>query len=195
MSVDGVKLGVFDSPMVTKTPLLLHVCCAPCSTYVIETLKDEFNLVAYFYNPNIHPEEEYQKRLDELIRFAEKMNVPVFEGEYDKDRWLNAVKGHENDREGGERCEICYKLRMEDTAIFAVKNGFMYFGTVLSASPHKDAEVINRIGEEISRKYDINFYQADFKREGGFKESVELSKKYGLYRQKYCGCIYSIPER
>ena len=195
MSADGVKLGVFDSQIITKTPLLLHVCCAPCSTYVFETLKDEFNPVAYFYNPNIHPEEEYQKRVDELRRFAEKAGFALFEGEYEKDRWLDAVKGHEEDKEGGKRCEICYRFRMEETAKFAKKHGFMYFGTVLSISPHKDAEIINRIGEEISREHDINYYQADFKKNDGFKKGIELSKKYGLYRQRYCGCIYSIKEK
>ncbi len=195
MSVDGIKSGVFDSPVITKVPLVLHVCCAPCSTHVFEILKDEFNLVAYFCNPNIHPAQEYQKRLDELRRFAEKAGVAVFEGEYEKERWLDAVKGHEGDEEGGKRCEICYRFRMEETAKFAIKHGFMYFGTVLSISPHKDATQINRIGEEISREYGINYYQANFKEDDGFKKSVELAKKYGLYRQKYCGCIYSMPER
>lgn len=168
--------------------LLLHVCCAPCATHIIETLKEDFELTAYFYNPNIHPEEEYRLRLENL----KKLGVTFVEGKYDIDVWFNATKGYEKEPEGGARCEICYRLRMGEAARFAKENNFAYFATTLTISPHKSARVINSIGEELSKKYGIKFYSADFKKRNGFKKSVELSKKHGLYRQSYCGCVFSM---
>ncbi|MFH1773410.1 MAG: epoxyqueuosine reductase QueH [Methanobacteriota archaeon] len=170
-----------------KPKLLLHVCCAPCSTHVIETLK-EFDIVAYFYNPNIHPAEEYKLRLKNL----KKLGVTFVEGKYDVDAWFRATRGYENEPEGGARCEICYRLRMGETAMFAKKKGYDYFATTLTISPHKSARAINSIGEELSKKYGVKFYSADFKKKNGFKKSVELSKKYELYRQRYCGCVFSM---
>jgi len=171
-----------------KPKLLLHVCCAPCATHVIEMLKEGFDTTAYFYNPNIRPEEEYKLRLENL----KKLGVTFVEGKYDVDAWFNATKGYESEPEGGARCEICYRLRMEEAARFAKENNFVYFATTLTISPHKSARVINSIGEELSKKYGVKFYSADFKKKNGFKKSVELSKKHGLYRQRYCGCVFSM---
>ncbi len=168
--------------------LLLHVCCAPCATHVIEMLKEDFELTAYFYNPNIHPEEEYRLRLENL----KKLGVAFIEGKYDVDAWFNATKGYENEPEGGARCELCYRIRMEEAARFAKENGHIHFATTLTISPHKNARVINSIGEGLSKKYGVKFYSADFKKRNGFKKSVELSKKHGLYRQSYCGCVFSM---
>lgn len=170
-----------------KPKLLLHVCCAPCATYAIETLKEVFELAAYFYNPNIHSEEEYRLRLENL----KKLGVTFVEGKYDIDVWFNATKGYESEPEGGARCEICYRLRMEEAARFAKENNFAFFATTLTISPHKNARIINSIGGELSKKYGVKFYSADFKKKNGFKKSVELSRKHGLYRQRYCGCVFS----
>lgn len=175
--------------------LLLHVCCAPCSTHVINELKKEYSLTAYFYNPNIHPEVEYSARLDEMRSYARRMGLKLLEGSYDVYGWFNATKGYENEKEGGRRCEICYALRMEGTASLAKENNFDYFATTLSISPHKKSEVINSIGEKLAEKYGVKFHSADFKKRDGFKKSVEMCKELGLYRQSYCGCIFSREER
>lgn len=181
--------------MARKPRLLLHICCAPCSTHVIQTLKKDYEVTGYFYNPNIHPKEEYRHRLEEMRGFADKIGLETMDGEYEVKRWFKAVRGHEKDPEGGERCDICYYLRLKKTAKFAKENGFEYFTTTLSISPHKEAKVINSMGDEISKRCGIKFYSADFKKRDGFKKSVELSKEYDLYRQDYCGCIFSKKER
>ncbi|MFQ6136379.1 MAG: epoxyqueuosine reductase QueH [Candidatus Hydrothermarchaeales archaeon] len=181
--------------MARKPRLLLHICCAPCSTHVIQTLKKDYEVTGYFYNPNIHPKEEYRHRLEEMRGFADKIGLETMDGEYEIKRWFKAVRGHEKDPEGGERCDICYYLRLKKTAKFAKENGFEYFTTTLSISPHKEAKVINSMGDEISKRCGIKFYSADFKKRDGFKKSVELSKEYDLYRQDYCGCIFSKKER
>ncbi|GFP21241.1 epoxyqueuosine reductase [Candidatus Hakubella thermalkaliphila] len=174
-----------------KPSLLLHVCCAPCSTHVIQLLKHDFEVTPYFYNTNIHPQEEYERRFKEMMGLAEKIGVKLIQGEYDLERWFKATKGYENEREGGKRCEIGYYLRLEQTAIFASQSGYEYFTTTLSISPHKKAAVINFIGEDLACRYGLNFYSADFKKKDGYKISCQLSKEYGLYRQDYCGCVYS----
>lgn len=181
--------------MARKPRLLLHICCAPCSTHVIQTLKKDYEVTGYFYNPNIHPKEEYRHRLEEMRGFADRIGLETMDGEYEVKRWFKAVRGHEKDPEGGERCDICYYLRLKKTAKFAKENGFEYFTTTLSISPHKEAKVINSMGDEISKRCGIKFYSADFKKRDGFKKSVELSKEYDLYRQDYCGCIFSKKER
>lgn len=178
-----------------KPNLLLHVCCAPCSTHVIQLLKHDFEVTTYFYNPNIHPQEEYERRLKEMRVLVEKTGVKLIQGEYDLERWFKATKGYEEEREGGKRCEICYRLRLEQTARFAIENGYDHFTTTLSISPHKKAAPINSIGEDLAQKYGLNFYSADFKKKDGYKISCQLSKEYGLYRQDYCGCTYSRAER
>ncbi len=174
-----------------KSKLLLHVCCAPCSPYVVELLRKEYSITAYFYDPNIHPEEEYLFRLEEMKRFCKKIHLDIITAEYDVDRWFKMVEGHEDDPERGERCRICFRMRLEKAVWFAKENGFPTFATVLSVSPHKDARAINQIGKELGEEYHINFFEADFKKKNGFKISVGKSKEYDLKRQNYCGCIFS----
>ena len=173
--------------------LLLHTCCAPCSTYVLELLSEIFDLTLYFYDPNIHPREEYETRRDEMRRYAERFPIPFTEGPYDVDRWFEVTKGHEGEREGSERCFICYEMRLSKAARFARDNGVEYFGTVLSRSPHKKPHKINEIGLALAGEYGIRYLKADFKKRDGFKRSIALTKEHGLYRQDYCGCVYSKP--
>lgn len=174
-----------------RPKMLLHTCCAPCSTHVLELLREAFDLTLYFYDPNIHPGEEYDLRRDEIRSYAEYSRIPFIEGPYDIERWFDITKGREADREGAERCFICYEMRMRGAARFASDSGFEYFGTVLSISPHKDARKINEIGASLSGEYGIKYLEADFKKRDGFKKSVALSREHGLYRQDYCGCVYS----
>lgn len=175
-----------------KQKLLLHVCCAPCGTHPIKLLRDSFDMTLLFYGPNIHPQEEYNKRLESARLLSETLKVDLVESEYDPDNWFLLVYGLEDEPEGGARCKICYKMRLEKTARYAKVNGFSCFGATLTLSPHKPANVINPIGELIGRQNKILFLQEDFKKKEGFKKSCELSKEYGLYRQKYCGCKYSM---
>ncbi|MFH0702843.1 MAG: epoxyqueuosine reductase QueH [bacterium] len=173
--------------------LLIHVCCAPCSSYVFEKLiNDGFKLTGFFYNPNIYPVEEYEKRLKELINFANIKKYKLIIKEDAQEKWFEAVKNFEQEKEGGLRCEICFRLRLEKTVLYARENNFDGFTTVLSVSPYKNAKLINQIGKELEKKYDIYFLEADFKKDNGFKRSLEISKEYGLYRQNYCGCKFSI---
>lgn len=175
--------------------LLLHICCAPCSTEVIERLSTQYEVTGFFYNPNIHPKREYQSRLSELERFSGKAGFRVICSDYDVKGWFKRVKGLEKEPEGGKRCEICFRLRLEETAKAAKKGGFDIFTTTLTISPHKDAKVINTIGKDLEKTHGISFLAADFKKKDGFKKSVEHSKKHGLLRQDYCGCIFSRMER
>ncbi|MEK6656235.1 MAG: epoxyqueuosine reductase QueH [Nitrospirota bacterium] len=174
-----------------KPKMLLHICCAPCSTAVIERLRDEFDITGYFYDPNIHPEEEYIRRLEETKGLYNKLSIPLIEAQYDAEIWFELTDNLKHEPEGGKRCELCYDMRLEKAAGFAKENGFDIFTTVLSISPHKKAAVINSIGKRLSEKYCIKFYEADFKKKDGFKRSLELSWEYSLYRQGYCGCVYS----
>ena len=177
--------------MIHKPSLLLHICCAPCSPYAIELLQKDYDITAYFYDPNIHPEEEYRFRLEEMKRFSCVINLPLIAAEYDADRWFYITKNHEMDKEKGERCNLCFDMRLDKTARFAKENGYEFFATVLSTSPHKDAKIINKTGQTLSKKHGIKFLVCDFKKRDGFKKSVALSKEYDLKRQDYCGCIYS----
>ncbi len=179
-----------------NTPkLLLHACCAPCSSYTIEYLSNYFEITILYYNPNIHPETEYLRRLNELknflIRFKTKNKVTLKEVKYNSKEYFNAVKGYENFGERSIRCYKCYELRMNEAAKFAKENKFDYFTTTLSISPYKNAEWINEIGEKLEKKYNIKYLYSDFKKKNGYKRSIELSNEYGLYRQDYCGCIFS----
>ena len=171
--------------------LLLHVCCAPCSTHVIEVLKKEYELTLFFYNPNVEPINEYSLRLEAAEKYAEEIGIPIIVGDYDSIEWHNAVKGHENDSEGGERCGICFRYRLEKTAELAKQKGFELFTTTLTVSPYKNAELINQIGKEFAEKYGVEFLESDFKKENGYIHSIELSKEHDLYRQDYCGCLWS----
>ncbi len=179
---------------VTPT-LLLHSCCAPCSSYVLEYLSDYFKIAVLYYNPNIYPNEEYIKRVEEQKKYITEINtknkVEFIEGNYDTDKFYDLCKGLENEKEGGERCFKCYELRLQETAIIGLNLNFDYFTTTLSISPHKNAEKINEIGESLSKKYAIKYLYSDFKKKNGYKRSTELSRKYNLYRQDYCGCVFS----
>lgn len=175
--------------------LLLHSCCAPCSSYVLEYLSQFFNITIFYYNPNIHPELEYRKRVEEQKEFIEKLPVKrkinFIEGKYLPEEFFDIAKGLEEEREGGIRCFKCYELRLKEAAKKAKELNFDYFTTVLSISPHKNAEKINEIGEKISQEFGVKFLNSDFKKKNGYKRSIELSKDYNLYRQDYCGCVYS----
>lgn len=178
-----------------KPRLLLHCCCAPCSSYVLEYLCSYFDITVYFYNPNITENAEYSKRANELIRLIDEMglkdSVNFIYGEYEPTAFTEIAKGLENEPEGGARCHKCYRLRLENTAQKAKEMGFDFFTTTLSISPHKDAQKLNEIGKELSDKYFVSYLYSDFKKRNGYKRSCELSQIYNLYRQDYCGCIYS----
>ena len=183
-----------------KTPkLLLHACCAPCSSYVLEYLSEFFEITIYYYNPNIHPENEYIRRINELKKFLTefktKNKVNLVEENYNSLEYFNKIKGLEDLGERSERCYNCYELRMENAALYASKNNFDYFTTTLSISPYKNSNWLNEIGKNLEEKYNIKYLYADFKKKNGYKRSLELSKEYKLYRQDYCGCIYSKQER
>jgi len=175
--------------------LLLHSCCAPCSSYVLETLSNYFKITIFYYNPNIYPIEEYLKRKEEEKRFIKefdsKYKIEMLDCDYEGNLFFDMAKGLENKKEGEERCYLCYNLRMKKTAIEAKNNNFDYFTTTLSISPHKNSQWINEIGKNLEDKFGINYLCADFKKRNGYKMSLELSKKYNLYRQDYCGCKYS----
>lgn len=177
-----------------RPTLLLHACCAPCSSYVIEYLSDIFDITLFYYNPNISPAEEYGRRSEELVRLAREMKgdkLCVKVAPYTPSEFYETAKGLEALPEGGERCFRCYRLRLERSARYATENGFDFFTTTLSISPHKNAEALNAIGGELAEKYGTAYLFSDFKKKNGYKRSCELSVKHGLYRQAYCGCIYS----
>ncbi len=175
-----------------KKKLLLHVCCAPCSTHSADVLKDNYDVSMYFYNPNIHPCGEYEKRLEECKRVAEHLGLSIEEGTYDVERWLEMISGFEEAPEGGTRCRLCFSIRLDEVARYAKEKGFDCFTTTMTISPHKDSTKINEIGERVALKQGVSWVHSDFKKQDGFRKSVELSNKLGLYRQKYCGCFYSV---
>lgn len=178
-----------------KKKLLLHSCCAPCSSYVITYLSKYFDITILYYNPNIFPYEEYLKRKNEQIKLIKEIetvnNVNIIDCDYDNDLYNNLVIGLEKEPERGNRCNICYRMRMEKTAILAKENNYDFFCTTLSISPYKNSELINKLGNELEAMYNIKWLYSDFKKKDGYKQSIELSKKYNLYRQDYCGCIHS----
>ena len=173
--------------------LLLHSCCGPCSSYVMEYLAQHFEITVFYYNPNISPESEFQFRAKEQERLIKEMGLGILYqlGKYDPERFFALAKGLEHEKEGGERCFRCFRLRLEETAQLAKEQGFDYFTTTLSISPHKNAQVLNKLGEEIGNAYGIPYLFSDFKKKNGYRRSCELSAEYGLYRQNYCGCEYS----
>ena len=176
--------------------LLLHVCCAPCSTACIERLANYFEIILYYYNPNITDEVEYNKRLDEVKRYASlidtKYGIEVIDGKYDPKSFFEISKGLEEEPERGKRCYKCYKLRLEDTASKADELNIKYFATTLTLSPYKKVNWVNEIGKDLDKKYNSTYLYSDFKKKNGYKRSIFLSKEYNLYRQDYCGCVYSM---
>ncbi len=177
-----------------KPRLLLQVCCAPCSSYVLEYLNKHFDITLFFYNPNISPQDEYFFRADELKRLTREMPLETIPNivvcDYDYNEFLEIASGKEDLPEGGARCFLCYELRLERTAQFAKEKNFDYFCTTLSISPHKNAQKLNEIGKALSNKYNVPYLFSDFKKKNGYKRSIELSKEYNLYRQDYCGCEF-----
>ena len=172
--------------------ILLHVCCGPCATHsIIELEQESFDVTTFFSNSNIHPKEEYLRRLNSLKTYVEKVNIPLIIDNYNPKEWLDQVKGYEESPEGGKRCEICIKNRLKLTAEYAKAHGFEWFTTTLTISPHKNAEIINKIGIKLGEENHINFLLKNFKKKDGFKKSLIISKDHDLYRQNYCGCIYS----
>ena len=171
--------------------MFLHSCCGPCSTQVIEVLKDCYSLTIYYYNPNIDTESEFLHRLNEQKRYCKEVGVKVIEDGYNPEDFECKVKGLENEKEGGARCPVCFNLRLRKTAVRAKELGFDCFGTTLTVSPHKNAEVINAIGKFIEHEEGVEFIEGNYKKQDGYKKSIELSKKFDLYRQNYCGCKYA----
>lgn len=173
--------------------ILLHICCGPCATVAIERLKEEgFEIIGFFYNPNIHPEEEYNLRLENAKIVALKNDISLLPSFYKPKEWHKKIKKYEEAVEGGKRCELCIKMRLEATGKRAKEEGFALFGTTLTTGLNKDSKIINLYGAKIFEDISIPFYSADFKKKAGFRRSVLLSKEMGLYRQRYCGCIYSL---
>ena len=195
---NGDRAGSGESA-VTVPRLFLHSCCAPCSSYVLEYLSEYFSITVFYYNPNIFPAEEYEKRVKEqealILRLPAKHRISFLEGPYEQERFYEMAKGLELEPEGGERCFRCYHLRLLEAAQMARAGAFDYFTTTLSISPLKDAEKLNEIGEKLAREYGVAYLNSDFKKRNGYKRSIELSREYGLYRQDYCGCVYSLRER
>lgn len=183
--------------------LLLHSCCAPCSSYVLEYLSDYFEITIFYYNPNINPAEEYDRRVIEQRRLIQELNdgsngreavkhrIEYVVGDYEPEKFFDIAKGLEKEKEGGSRCFNCYELRLKEAAIIAKEGEYDYFTTTLSISPHKNADKLNEIGRELEERYGVRYLYSDFKKKNGFKRSIELSKEYDLYRQDYCGCVYS----
>lgn len=184
-----------------KPSLLLHVCCAPCSSACLDVLKDWFDITLLFYNPNIHPQEEYLKRQEELEEFVNtlnkslKSNIKILKCEYDPSEFFDTIKGLEKEKEGGKRCKRCFELRLSKTAEICKQMGFDYFTTTLTLSPYKNSELLNQIGKEMQDRFNSPYLFSDFKKNDGYKKSIIFSKQYDLYRQNYCGCVFSKIER
>lgn len=187
------ELDRLISSLESKPSLLLHSCCGPCSSYVTEYLANYFDITLYYFNPCIYPESEYIRRLDTQKRLLDITGLArLDEGEYDHESFLKLVRGFEHQPEGGKRCEICFYQRLVATAKRAAENNFDYFATTLTVSPHKNAELLNSIAEKVGERFGVSHLPSDFKKKEGYKRSVELSKKYNLYRQSYCGCEFSM---
>lgn len=195
LELDKIISKISDKDLANPPKLLIHSCCAPCSSYVLEYLSNYFAITIFFYNPNIYPEDEYSRRAKEqeqLIKTLSFKNPVLFvQGDYEPKKFYSIVRGHEEDPEGGDRCFLCYRMRLEQAAKMAKEGGYEFFTTTLTISPHKNASKLNEIGEEMASLYRVSFLPSDFKKRNGYKRSIELSKEYGLYRQDYCGCVFS----
>ncbi len=174
-----------------KPKLLLQTCCGVCSAFIPKLLSIQYKVVIYYYNPNIHPRKEYEKRLNESKKIARILNLNFIEEKYKPEQWHNIIKGFEKEPEGGKRCYLCFKLRLEQTAQYAKKNNFKYFATTLTVGRNKKAEIINKIGLEIAKKYNLVFIDEDFKKFDNITKSQQTANKFKIYKQNYCGCIYS----
>ena len=177
-----------------KKKLLLHSCCGPCSTTAITRLSETYDVTVYYYNPNIYPQEEFIKRQNTQKEFLQKYNpeIKLIEGDWDNAFYEDYIKGFEGCKEGGERCKLCFELRLENVANLAKNQNYDLFATTLTVSPHKNAKLINEIGKNIEQKIGVEYLPSDFKKQDGYLQSIKLSKEYNLYRQNYCGCKYSI---
>ena len=192
MNYQNVLMDIINS-LEYKPNLLLHSCCGPCSTQVLSFLAPYFNITVLYYNPNIEPFTEYEKRKQEQIRFIKEFNhsnITFLDCDYDNNAFTEAVKGLENEKEGAARCPVCFRVRLEKTARVAKEKKYDFFGTTLTVSPHKNSKQINLIGHALEKRYNVKFLYSDFKKKDGYKKSIELSKQYNLYRQNYCGCNY-----
>jgi len=178
--------------MKSRPKFLLHVCCGPCSVAIFEELQYIFDLTVHFYNPNIHPETEYEKRKIEVIKLCEELGINFVEEKYDPENWFLKTEKYINEPEGGKRCPICFKMRLENAVKYARENNFDWFGTSLTSGRNKFADVINPIGIELGKKYCVNFFEEDWKKKGRQELATQLVKEKGVYRQDYCGCIYSV---
>jgi predicted adenine nucleotide alpha hydrolase (AANH) superfamily ATPase len=174
-----------------KPRMLVHICCAPDALFVMGVLSSDYEVEGFFYNPNIHPRDEYLLRLEETKKVAKILDFNLIEGPYDDTRWFEMTQKFKQEPEKGRRCDVCYAMRLKRTAEKAAELGFDSFTTVMSLSPWKKADILNRIGRMFAHRFKIEFLEANFKKKDGFKKSIELSKKHGLYRQNYCGCVYS----
>lgn len=174
-----------------KDKLVLHACCAPCAGHVIERLEQDYNLIIYFFNPNIYPEEEYLRRRDELKNYCLKFSIPFIEGSYRYQEWDDHIKGLEQEPEKGRRCDQCFRFRLEETALYAVSQNYQCFTTTLTISPHKLSTRILEIGKEIAARHQVHFLPENFKKKQGYQLTTEIAKREGFYRQTYCGCYYS----
>ena len=187
------KLDSIIESLDKKSRLLLYSCCGPCSSYVITYLSEFFDITILYYNPNIEPDDEFKKRKDTQLKLINELNlrnVDFLDIDYSNNDFKEIVGGHEKDDEGGIRCHLCYDLRLTKTAMVAKEKGYDYFCTTLTVSPYKNSQVINHIGEDLEKEYSVKWLYSDFKKKDGYKKSIELSKKYNLYRQNYCGCMF-----
>lgn len=175
-----------------KADIILHACCAPCSTYVIEKLSPFYKITALFFNPNIQPADEYKKRLYDMEKLCELKKTELVVLDYEVDSWMERIKGLEDADEGGSRCRLCFDFRLSKAAGVSAQKGVELFATTLTVSPYKNADIINATGSAVAHKFGLRFLENDFKKKDGYRKSCELSREYDLYRQKYCGCIYSM---
>lgn len=188
LETDKIIAGLGD----TRPTLLLHSCCGPCSTYVLEYLTRHFEVTVFYYNPNVQPESEYNLRLEHQKKVLEHFpGVRLLECEYDGESYVELVRGLQNEPEGGARCSLCFSQRLDRTAELATIGSFDFFTTTLTVSPHKNAQKINEIGQQVGKAHNIRFLPSDFKKREGYKRSIELAREFGLYRQDYCGCLFS----
>ena len=190
INYDNMMMNIINS-LTEKKSILLHSCCGPCSSACIDRLKEYFDITVVYYNPNIEPIDEYIHRKNEQVRLLKEWNIKYLDCDYDNDLWVDTTKELTKELEGGKRCSVCFGIRLKYTANMAKRLGFDYFGTTLTVSPHKDSQLINKIGGSIGSNLGIKYLYSDFKKRDGYKKSCEFAKQYNLYRQDYCGCLYS----